>query len=80
MHTLQAKALPPSAALSRFSGRRDTAGRARRASDLHTVVVRALVTANCSTMAKVFEKAMDSLKGLAHDTTIEIHSQAEVTR
>ena len=31
-------------------------------------------------MAKVFEKAMDSLKGLAHDTTIEIHSQAEVTR
>ena len=31
-------------------------------------------------MAKVFEKAMDSLKGLVHDSTIEIHSQAEVTR
>ena len=30
-------------------------------------------------MAKVFEKAMDSLKGLVHDSTIEIHSQAEVT-
>ena len=31
-------------------------------------------------MAKVFEKAMDSLKGLVHDSTIEIHSQAEITR
>ena len=38
------------------------------------------MTANCFTMAKVFEKAMDGLKGLARDTTIEIHSQAEITR
>lgn len=65
---------------SRVSRVGETPRVVRVALDLHTVVVRALVTANCSTMAKVFEKAMDSLKGLAHDSTIEIHSQAEVTR
>lgn len=55
-----------------------------------------LVTANCKharagqsraerkkwadMMAKVLEKVLDTLKGLADDRNVEIHSQAEVTR
>ena len=31
-------------------------------------------------MAKALEKVVDSLKGLADDTKLEIHSQAELTR
>jgi|AntAceMinimDraft_1070359.scaffolds.fasta_scaffold24580_2 hypothetical protein len=31
-------------------------------------------------MAKVLEKVVDALKGLAGDRTREIHSQAEFTR
>jgi hypothetical protein len=31
-------------------------------------------------MAKVLEKVLDSLKGLADDRKVEIHSQAEATR
>jgi hypothetical protein len=31
-------------------------------------------------MAKVFEKAVDTLKGLTNDANLEIHSQAEITR